>query len=573
MTSFNPSSRNFVESYGATNDNYTPNHQPLSTNVTKVTEQQQHVSTNPGSPDFEKSKVLYNETDLEYSGINSNSNNSTTTSSFPSVSHQLSPQKFDLDTKSLNEGDFKGNNGNHGSNPVTTTIVETTPTKTTSLPPTSSGSADDSTDGSAGGSGSGSGSPSSPTKKRLRPFQFLTTKQFWFILLHGQVLSMCIVSTNTLTSFMANDGVSIPAFQSLFIYILLFFIFVPYTIYRQGVSYFVKNTLLRSGWKYFILAFADCQGNYFIVKAYNYTNILSASLLDNFSIVFVVILSFLFLRVRYHWTQIIGIFVCIGGSVLIVVSDLLTGKNWAPSDPLKGDLFVILSSFCYGLSNVLEEYFVSKKPLYEVVGQLGFYGMFIMGIQCAIFERTSLREAHWTPAVGGYLTGYTFSMLLLYTTAPILFRMSSSAFYNLSLLTSDFWSLLIGIKVFGYYVFWLYPIGFVLTILGVVIYYLVPRSLKGESEKPWLGANQELGISGVGTAKRMFRKDYIDSTSTTTTSDGGEIIVTTTTPVGTNVNGNNPSSVTVTGDANANADSKNDFFTSTKLLVSKVFSK
>lgn len=330
---------------------------------------------------------------------------------------------------------------------------------------------------------------------------FLLTPHFWIIFIHGQILSLCIVSTNTMTSFMATNNVSIPAFQSLFNYALLLLCFLPYTIYKQGPSTFLRKTLPNI-WKYFFLAFADCQGNYFIVKAYNYTNLLSAALLDNLSLVFVVIFSLLFLRVRYHWTQLLGIIVCIAGSVLIVLSDLFTGKNYAATDHIRGDLYVLLATFFYGLSNTLEEFLVSKKPIYEVLAMMGLLGFCIMGVQCAIFERESLATAQWSPKVGGYLTGYTLSLFIMYVSAPILFRMSSSAFYNLSLLTSDFWSLLIGIRVFGYYVFWLYPVGFVCTIIGVLVYYLVPTSLAGESRKPWLGSDQELGIAGVGTAKR-----------------------------------------------------------------------
>jgi solute carrier family 35 protein F1/2 len=310
-----------------------------------------------------------------------------------------------------------------------------------------------------------------------------------------------MVSTNTLTTFMTDEGNNIPAFQTLFNYALLCLIFTPYTIYRYGFKKWFK-VLYKDGWKYFLLAFADVEGNYFVVKAYQYTNMLSAALLDNFAIVVVVILSFIFLKVRYHWTQLTGIVVCIGGMALLVVSDVLTDKDGAATDMVKGDLFVLLGAACYGVSNTLEEFFVSKRPIYEVVGQLGFWAIFINGVQCAIFERDSIRDAHWNPAVGGYLIGYTLSLLLLYCTAPILFRMSSAAFYNLSLLTSDFWSLLIGIRVFGYFVYWLYPIGFVLIILGMIVYYISFKNDKGEAEKPWLGEHQQGGVVGVGTAKR-----------------------------------------------------------------------
>ena len=39
-------------------------------------------------------------------------------------------------------------------------------------------------------------------------------------------------------------------------------------------------------------------------------------------------------------------------------------------------------------------------------------------------------------------------MFILYTVAPILYRMASSAYYNLSLLSSDFYGLLFGLFLF-----------------------------------------------------------------------------------------------------------------------------
>ncbi|ANB12329.1 hypothetical protein AWJ20_579 [Sugiyamaella lignohabitans] len=339
------------------------------------------------------------------------------------------------------------------------------------------------------------------TRRLLRPFQFLLTPHFWIIFIHGQILSMSIVSTNTLSSFLANGGNSIPAFQTLFNYVILALIFIPFCMYKYGIRKWF-TTLWKDSWKYFIFAFADVEGNYFVVKAYAYTNILSAALLDNFAIVVVIILSFCLLKVRYHWTQLLGVVVCIGGMALLVVSDFITDKDYPAVNMVKGDLFVLLGAAFYGVSNTAQEYFVSKRPVYEVLGFLGFWAVIINGVQVAIFERTSIQEAAWSGPVAGYFVGYTLSLLLLYMTCPILLRMSSAAFYNLSLLTSDFWSLLIGIRVFGYYVYWLYPVGFVFTVLGMIIYYAAPQTALGEAIKPWLGENQSKGIVGLGTARK-----------------------------------------------------------------------
>jgi len=132
-----------------------------------------------------------------------------------------------------------------------------------------------------------------------RWFQYVKTKQFWITLLLGQVLAICITSTNTLSSLLSAEGTSIPAFQSFFNYVLLNLIYTSYTIYKYGFKRWVRLCVF-DGWRFFILAFFDVEGNYFVVLAYRYTTILSAQLINFWAIVIVVVISFFFLRVRYH---------------------------------------------------------------------------------------------------------------------------------------------------------------------------------------------------------------------------------------------------------------------------------
>lgn len=233
---------------------------------------------------------------------------------------------------------------------------------------------------------------------------------------------------------------------------------------------------------------------------------LSAQLISFWAIVVVVILSFLFLRVRYHFTQILGIVICIGGMGVLIASDHITGTNGgnvSSGNQLKGDMFALLGASFYGLTNTAEEYFVSKKPVYEVLGQLSFWGVIIDGVQSAIFERSNYHTSTWDGKVGGYLTGFTLCLTLFYCLAPLLFRLSSAAFFNISLLTMNFWGVCIGIKVFHYRIHWMYPIAFVLIIVGQLIYYLGRKAL-AEARKPWLGQNQEGGVAGLFTAKQRI---------------------------------------------------------------------
>lgn len=98
-----------------------------------------------------------------------------------------------------------------------------------------------------------------PILDKARPFRFVTTWRFWIILVVGQILSWCIVSTNTLTQYLSLDGAIIPAFQSLFNYALLSLVYSTWTLYKYGFKKWF-TVFWKDGWKYFILAFVDVQG-------------------------------------------------------------------------------------------------------------------------------------------------------------------------------------------------------------------------------------------------------------------------------------------------------------------------
>ncbi|KAK5147390.1 hypothetical protein LTR04_000847 [Oleoguttula sp. CCFEE 6159] len=340
--------------------------------------------------------------------------------------------------------------------------------------------------------------------KKKGLFSYVKTRDFWVVLALGQVLALCLTGTNTFSALLAGKGTSIPAFQTFFNYVLLNMVYTSYTIYRYGFKKWTK-IILKDGWRYFILAFLDVEGNYFVVLAYRYTTILSAQLINFWAIVVVIILSLLFLHVRYHLTQYAGILVCCGMGLLLA-SDHITGANGGPAaNPLKGDLFALLGATFYGFSNCFEEFLVSKRPMYEVVGQLAFWGMLINGTQAGIFDRASFRSAVWDGDVGGYLVGYTLLLFIFYSLAPLLFRLASAAFFNISLLTGNFWGVVVGVQLFHLSVHWMYPVAFVLILLGLFVYFTT-ESVLGEAKKPWLGENQEGGVSGIGTAKRRAER-------------------------------------------------------------------
>jgi solute carrier family 35 protein F1/2 len=303
-----------------------------------------------------------------------------------------------------------------------------------------------------------------------RRFRSLWTRRFTLSLLAGQLVSLCITCTNITTTELVNRNWALPNTQNFFLYFSLFAVYTPYTIYRYGFTGWYKM-VARDGWRYVILAACDVEGNFMVVKAYEYTDLLSCMLLDAWAIPVCMIFSYLYLRRGYHWTQILGVFICVLGLGLLVGSDELTQKDWVAAAKGKGDAFMIAGATLYGFTNATEEFFVRKRPLYEVVGQLGLFGFIICGAQAAGLEHNEMKTASWNGATIGLLVAYTAAMFILYTVAPMLYRMASSAYYNLSLLSSDWYGLIFGLGLYHYKPYWLYFIAFALVLSGLVTYF------------------------------------------------------------------------------------------------------
>ncbi|KAL1659179.1 hypothetical protein GGF50DRAFT_107883, partial [Schizophyllum commune] len=247
------------------------------------------------------------------------------------------------------------------------------------------------------------------------------TKRFILVLLGGQLVSLCITCTNVTTTELTNRNWALSTTQSVFLYFSLFMIYAPYTMYQYGIKGYAKM-LLRDGWKYLILAACDVEGNFLVVKAYQYTNLLSCMMLAAWSTPVCMFFTWVYLRTRYHWTQMLGVCVAIGGLGMLVASDVITDKDWQAADKGKGDAFIIAGATLYGFTNATEEFLVRRRPLYEVVGALGLFGFIICGAQAGGLEHQGMLEATWN---GATCSSSTRSHLCY--TAPRLRRTTTSA--------------------------------------------------------------------------------------------------------------------------------------------------
>lgn len=301
-------------------------------------------------------------------------------------------------------------------------------------------------------------------------FSSIWTKRLILSLLAGQIVSLCITCTSVATEELTSRNWALPTTQTLFLYVSLFATYTPYTIYRYGFGGWLK-VIYKHGWKYIILAACDVEGNFLVVEAYQYTDLLSCMLLEAWSIPVCMFFSYVHMRTRFHWTQILGVVICMAGLGLLVASDQITNKNRTALNKSKGDIFMIIGATLYGFTNATEEFLVRQSPLYEVLGQLGMWGMIINGVQASILEHKKMRVSPWNGANITLLFAYTVAMFVMYTVAPLLFRLASSTYYNLSLRTANFYGLLFGLFLFHYKPYWLYFPSFAVVISGLIVYF------------------------------------------------------------------------------------------------------
>ena len=153
-----------------------------------------------------------------------------------------------------------------------------------------------------------------------------------------------------------------------------------------------------------------------------------------------------------------------------------------------------------------------EASAHETLCWLGLFGVVINGAQLVILERNELLHTTWDRQVVEFTLGFDFTMVLLYSLAPFLFRWASAAFYNMSILTSDFYGLVFGIYLFDYkvsykYVFW--RIKAFVAFHYLVIICLCVRSIRYMLEHTLLLLLASLFTISAHTVRLMIWPSYL----------------------------------------------------------------
>ncbi|KAF8397841.1 hypothetical protein HHK36_016766 [Tetracentron sinense] len=222
-----------------------------------------------------------------------------------------------------------------------------------------------------------------------------------FVLFLGQLVSLNLAATSFASSLLASLGVDAPLTQSFFTYLFLALVFGSILLYR-------RQRLQVSWYWYVLLGFVDVQANYLVNKAFQFSSITSVTILDCWTVPWVIILTWVFLGTRYSLWQFLGAATCVAGLGLVLLSDAGVAGGGGKK-PLLGDVLVVAGTLCYAMSNVGEEFCVKKKDLVEVISMLGVFGLLV---SVAIVERKDLEAVAWSTEIVSNSMLYTFDLML-----------------------------------------------------------------------------------------------------------------------------------------------------------------
>lgn len=287
----------------------------------------------------------------------------------------------------------------------------------------------------------------------------------------GQAISVLITGTGIFSTMLANRGVDMPVVQSSLNYVLL-------TVHLfWELPRLARDGLALPSWRYAIWALVDVEANALVVYAYQYTSIASVMLLDCFTIPCAMMLSRFALGARYTKLHIVACLICVAGLILTVSSDVYSeGSGPSPKGPAWfGDLMVLCGACLYGISNVLQESILKGlNQRCEALGMLGICGSVISGIQALATERTAISAIVWTLPALLYLLGFQLCLFSMYVLTSVFLLRSDATLFNLSLLTSDVYSVLFSWFVQHQRFSWVYGAAFTTTVSGLVLYHWQP---------------------------------------------------------------------------------------------------
>lgn len=167
-----------------------------------------------------------------------------------------------------------------------------------------------------------------------------------------------------------------------------------------------------------IVAFVDAEANFLIVKAYEYTTILSVMLCDAMCIPAVVVISLLFLHSKFTWRHYVAVFLCLFGLAIMILQDWKKSASEGTHRVI-GDVMALAASVMYAISNICQEVLVKHDDWKEFLGMIGIGGSIVTLVQLIVVERTTLLTMDWSVSVVFLLLGYVVCLVGMYVITAV----------------------------------------------------------------------------------------------------------------------------------------------------------
>ena len=235
---------------------------------------------------------------------------------------------------------------------------------------------------------------------------------------------------------------------------------------------------------YFWMGFLDLEGGYFNYLAMRYTTLSNATLLFSLSTPASMVFSRCLLGRSYTRVHLVGVFVCMVGTSLVVWQDYVdTEGDTNEDDPyphrMYGNALALLAGVMLGLNDVVCEKAVRHfGGDVEYVGMSGFFAAFIAVFQSAILEQNAMEQLVYgtakdecgAPLRFGLVGVFVLSQVAAYASAARFLAYSESALLGLSSLTENMWAAAFSVLVQHIFPAPLYWVALFLTVMGIGLY-------------------------------------------------------------------------------------------------------
>jgi drug/metabolite transporter (DMT)-like permease len=300
----------------------------------------------------------------------------------------------------------------------------------------------------------------------------------WFVLFLWQVGSVLLCGLNVFNTLLANqNGQTLPFLQLALTYALILAVHI-WRYERSDVSWL----------RYFIVSIFSGLGDALAIFAFNTTSLASAMLLTTTVVFWVAPLTFFILKRKISIVQLLAILVGFGGAVIVFITDGIGGSQWT------GNALALGSALSYAVSNVMQELLVRTATVTLLLCRFTIFMVPVNIVLGAAIEWKAIAEYDWKPQIVGFVLGYAVLLAFYYSYVPAVLQYSSAMEMNISLLSSQFFSLIVSICAFKQKPDWLYLVGFFCVPIAIILSTLFPpkdlmthKVSSGEILEPMLG--------------------------------------------------------------------------------------